>query len=49
MGTEFLAETLLPHSLLHECYLKQKHKSDYCQVATSVVLLTETHNMHQHR
>jgi hypothetical protein len=37
-GTQLLAESLLPHSLSHDCYIKQKHKSDYYQVATSVVL-----------
>jgi hypothetical protein len=35
MGTQLLAETLLPHSLSHDCYIKQKHKSDYYQVATA--------------
>jgi hypothetical protein len=34
MGTQLLAETLLPHSLSYDCYIKQKHKSDYYQVAT---------------
>jgi hypothetical protein len=48
-GIQLLAETLLPHSLSHDCYIKQKHKSDYYQVSTSVVLYAQNHKVLQNR
>jgi hypothetical protein len=51
MGTQLLAETLLPRSLSHDCYTKQKHISDYTtmQVSTSIVLWALNHKMHKNR